>query len=134
MADRKRVLVADDDVDLVDLLSMDLAHLGFEVLTASNGKEVLQILRDQKVDLVLLDVMMPYMDGYHVAFEISSKMGDSSPKILLITSRDLTKEKGVALLSGAHDHLQKPFELDDLHRKVGELVGPADPSKEAGKA
>jgi len=123
MADRKRVLVADDDVDLVDLLSMDLAHLGFEVLTASNGKEVLQILRDQKVDLVLLDVMMPYMDGYHVAFEISSKMGDSSPKILLITSRDLTKEKGVALLSGAHDHLQKPFELDDLHRKVKDLVG-----------
>ena len=133
MADRKRVLVADDDVDLVDLLSMDLAHLGFEVLTASNGKEVLQILRDQKVDLVLLDVMMPYMDGYHVAFEISSKMGDASPKILLITSRDLTKEKGVALLSGAHDHLQKPFELDDLHRKVSELVGAAD-SKEPGKA
>ena len=130
MANRKRVLVADDDVDLVDLLSMDLAHLGFEVLTASNGKEVLQILRDQKVDLVLLDVMMPYMDGYHVAFEISSKMGDASPKILLITSRDLTKEKGVALLSGAHDHLQKPFELDDLHRKVHELVGAADGSKE----
>jgi len=126
MADRKRVLVADDDVDLVDLLSMDLAHLGFEVLTAANGKEVLQILRDQKVDLVLLDVMMPYMDGYHVAFEISSKMGDASPKILLITSRDLTKEKGVALLSGAHDHLQKPFELDDLHRKVHDLVGAAD--------
>jgi len=123
MADRKRVLVADDDVDLVDLLSMDLTHQGFDVLTASNGKEVLQILRDQKVDLILLDVMMPYMDGYHVAFEISSKMGDACPKILLITSRDLTKEKGVALLSGAHDHLQKPFELDELHRKVGDLLG-----------
>lgn len=122
MADRKRVLVADDDVDLVDLLSMDLAHQGFEVLTASNGKEVLQILRVQKVDLLLLDVMMPYMDGYHVAFEVSSTMGDTGPKILLITSRDLTKEKGVALLSGAHAHLQKPFELDDLHNKIKELL------------
>ncbi|MBI4052099.1 MAG: response regulator transcription factor [Elusimicrobia bacterium] len=122
MADRKHILVADDDPELIELLQMDLIKEGYEVLTASNGKEVLQILNQKAVDLVLLDIMMPYMDGYHVAYEVSTKLGSSAPKILLMTSRDTSREKGVAMLSGATDVIQKPFGLQDLHTKIKEVL------------
>ncbi|MBI4679562.1 MAG: response regulator transcription factor [Elusimicrobia bacterium] len=121
MADRKRILVADDDPDLVDLLKMDLANQGYEVLVAMNGKEALQMAMGEKIDLVLLDVMMPYIDGYHVAYEVTSKLGSGAPMIMLMTSRDTAREKGIAIMSGAAEVLQKPFEMDALHRKLAEI-------------
>ena len=122
MADRKRILVADDDPDLIDLLKMDLTMQGYDILTAPNGKDALQVAMSEKLDLVLLDVMMPYIDGYHVAYEITSKLGAAAPNILLITSRDTTREKGIALMSGAQEVLQKPFEMDQLHQKIVEML------------
>lgn len=122
MADRKRILVADDDPDLLDLLQMDLSVQGYEILTAANGRDALAVLQKEKVDLVLLDVMMPYIDGYHVAHEISSKMGANAPKILIMTSRDTKREKGIALMSGAAEIIQKPFGLDDLHVRLAQLM------------
>ena len=118
MADRKRILVADDDPDLLDLLQMDLAHQGYEILTAANGKDALQIAMAESVDLILLDVMMPYIDGYHVAYEVTNKLGPKAPHIIIMTSRDTTREKGIALMSGAHEVIQKPFEMAKLHERV----------------
>ena len=81
MADiKKRILVADDDPDLLDLLKMDLAYQGYEVLAAVNGKDALQIALKEQLDLVLLDVMMPYIDGYHVAYELTNKLGAKAPR------------------------------------------------------
>lgn len=122
MADRKRILVADDDPDLLDLLKMDLSFQGYEVLVASNGKDALAIALKEALDLVLLDVMMPYMDGYHVANEITTKLGDKSPRIAIITSRDTDREKGIAMLSGALAVIQKPFTMVDLHKRVQEIL------------
>lgn len=121
MADRKRILVVDDDPDLLDLLKMDLTQQGYEVITAANGKDALQAAMTEKLDLILLDVMIPYIDGYHVAYEVTNKLGASCPRIILITSRDTNREKGIALMSGAHEVLQKPFEMDNLHRKLEEI-------------
>jgi DNA-binding response OmpR family regulator len=122
MADKKRILVADDDPDLLDLLKMDLGFQGYEVLTASNGKEALQVALNETVDLVLLDVMMPYIDGYHVAYELTNKLGAKAPKIMIMTSRDTVKEKGIALMSGAMEILQKPFEMAKLHERVAAVI------------
>ncbi len=122
MADRKRILVADDDPDLIDLLELDLTSEGYEVLTAVNGKDALQMAMGNKVDLVLLDVMMPYIDGYHVAYELTNKLGANCPKIVIITSRDTTREKGIALMSGAHEVLQKPFEMATLHETIKSIL------------
>ena len=122
MADRKRILVADDDPDLVDLLKMDLGYQGYDILTASNGKEALHIALNETVDLILLDIMMPYIDGYHVAYEVTNKLGAKAPRIVLITSRDTVREKGIALMSGALDVIQKPFEINFLHAKVAEIL------------
>ncbi len=123
MADRKRILVADDDPDLIDLLKLDLGAEGYEVLTAVNGKDALQTAMGEKVDLILLDVMMPYIDGYHVAYELTSKLGAKCPKIIIITSRDTAREKGIALMSGAHEVLQKPFEMAVLHERISTILG-----------
>ncbi|MBI5623672.1 MAG: response regulator [Elusimicrobia bacterium] len=122
MADRKRILIADDDPDLVDLLKLDLTNQGYDILVAMNGKEALQMAMGEKVDLVLLDVMMPYIDGYHVAYEVTSKLGSGAPLIILMTSRDTTREKGIAIMSGAAEVLQKPFEMESLHKKIAEIL------------
>lgn len=123
MADaKKRILVADDDPDLLDLLKMDLSYQGYEVLAAANGKDALQVALNETLDLVLLDVMMPYIDGYHVAYEITNKLGAKAPRIMIMTSRDTVKEKGIALMSGAAEVMQKPFEMAKLHERVSALL------------
>jgi len=118
MESRKRILIADDDPDIIDLLESYFAGAGYEVTAKVNGKEALQTAEAEKFDLVLLDVMMPYIDGYHVASEISSRLGSDGPKIIIMTSRDVASEKGIALLSGACDVVQKPFSLDELDAKI----------------
>jgi len=124
MADRQRILIADDDPDLLDLLQMDLAHHGYDTLTATNGKDTLQVAMAEKIDLILLDVMMPYIDGYHVAYEVTNKLGPRAPYIIIMTSRDTTREKGIALMSGAHEVIQKPFEMAKLHERVASALDP----------
>lgn len=124
MADRKRILVADDDPDLLDLLKMDLSYQGYEIVTATNGKDALAAIlaNPAALDLVLLDVMMPFIDGYHVASEASTKLGEKAPKIVIMTSRDTSREKGIGILSGALIMIQKPFTMQELHKKVAEIL------------
>jgi DNA-binding response OmpR family regulator len=122
MADKKRILVADDDPDLLDLLKMDLNFQGYAVTGAANGKDALQIAISEPFDLVLLDVMMPYIDGYHVAYELTNKLGTKAPRIVIMTSRDTVKEKGIALMSGALEVLQKPFEMAKLHERIASIL------------
>ena len=122
MADKKRILVADDDPDLLDLLKMDLSFQGYDVVAAANGKDALQVAVNEKLDLVLLDVMMPYIDGYHVAYEVTNKLGAKAPCIVIMTSRDTTRERGIAMMSGATEVIQKPFEMAALHTKITELL------------
>ncbi|MEI8191780.1 MAG: NAD(P)-dependent oxidoreductase [candidate division NC10 bacterium] len=113
------------DPPLLDLLKMDLSHQGYDILTAANGKDTLQIALAEQIDLILLDVMMPYIDGYHVAYELTNKLGAKAPYIIIMTSRDTTREKGIALMSGAHEVLQKPFEMAKLHERLAIVLATA---------
>lgn len=121
MASGKRILIADDDPDILDLLEAFFKKQGYDVTAVVNGKDALQRAGSAQFDIVLLDVMMPYIDGYHVAQEISSKAA-RPPKIIIMTSRDVSSEKGIALLSGASDAVQKPFTLEELERKVAAVL------------
>lgn len=123
MESGKRILIADDDPDLIDLLESFFSGQGYAVTAKVNGKDALQAAEEGKFDLVLLDVMMPYIDGYHVASEISSRLGSEAPKIIIMTSRDTASEKGIALLSGANEVVQKPFSLEDIEAKVKAVLG-----------
>lgn len=123
MESGKRILIADDDPDIIDLLESYFKGAGYDVTAKVNGKDALQAAESEKFDLVLLDVMMPYIDGYHVASEISSRLGTNAPKIIIMTSRDTASEKGIAMLSGANDVVQKPFSLEDLDARVKAAIG-----------
>ena len=116
-------MIADDDPDIVDLLETYYKKKGYQVTVVVNGKEALQVVEAGKFDLVLMDVMMPYIDGYHVAYEITSKLGADAPRIIIMTSRDVASEKGIAMLSGALEVVQKPFTLDELDKRVEALLG-----------
>lgn len=122
MADRKRILIADDNPDLCELLKADLAYQGYEILVAADGKETLRVALSEPLDMILLDVMMPYIDGYHVAYEVTNKLGAKAPRILIMSSRDTTREKGISLMSGAQEVIQKPFEMEHLHKKIAEML------------
>ena len=118
----KRILVADDDADLRDLLGVSLRQQGYEVVLAEDGKEALQLALVETLDLCLFDVMMPYIDGYHVADEVTRRLGSKAPKILIMTSRDTEREKGVTLMSGAVGAIQKPFPMEELRKTVAAML------------
>ncbi|MBF9072299.1 response regulator transcription factor [Streptacidiphilus fuscans] len=115
-----RVLVVDDEPALRDALESSLAFEGYEVVTASDGLEALDTVAEQKPDLVLLDIMMPRMDGLTAVRRLRSR-GDTVP-VLMLTARDAVGDRVTGLDVGADDYLAKPFELDELLARVRALL------------
>jgi two-component system alkaline phosphatase synthesis response regulator PhoP len=115
-----KVLVADDEQELLELLRFSLDADGYQVVTASDGQKALDLARKEKFDLIILDVMMPRMDGYHVSGEITQS--PSSPPVLLLTSRDFTQDQPAIKGSGATAFLSKPFEITELLEVARDLV------------
>ena len=115
-----RVLVVDDEPALRDALESSLAFEGYEVATASDGVEALDAIAENKPDLVLLDIMMPRMDGLTAVRRLRSR-GDNVP-VLMLTARDAVGDRVTGLDVGADDYLAKPFELDELLARVRALL------------
>jgi two-component system OmpR family response regulator len=122
-----RILVAEDDPNLLELLTMDLRRQGYTVFAAEDGKAALLTALAEPLDLILMDVMMPHIDGYHLADEITSKLGVKAPRIMIMTSRDAAREKGIAIMSGAMEIVQKPFELANLRERIAALLAKPRP-------
>ena len=120
----KKILIADDDADIRDLLAIFLRKSGFEVVEVDEGRSAVSEALKGGFELILMDVMMPGIDGYHAAAEISEKMGSFRPKILIMTSRNLDVEQGIVVLSGADASIQKPFKLEDVKAKIETLLAP----------
>jgi len=115
MSDKKLILVADDDDDFRELIALCLRQKNtYEILEACDGREALETAVDQSPDLILLDLMMPVMDGFQVASELTAKLGIAAPKILIITGRNLVEEDVAILLSGATGIMRKPLQTDAL--------------------
>jgi CheY-like chemotaxis protein len=115
-----KILVADDEEELLELIQMSLVGAGHDVTTAKNGKQATEIARRDKFDVIILDVMMPIMDGYHAAAEIVQD--PKSPPVLLLTSRDFDQDSSAIKGSGATAFLSKPFEVPELLDTVKKLV------------
>ncbi|NOK12319.1 response regulator [Corallococcus exercitus] len=116
------VLVVDDDPDILEALSEILEAEGFEIRRARNGKEALERLEPDPPDLILLDLMMPVMDGWEFAQRMRQKPDFASiPIIVLSADRNVgSKAKDI----GAMGHLAKPFELNDLLSMVRQSLSP----------
>lgn len=114
-----QILVVDDEWNMRNLLRIYLMKEGFEVKEASSGMEALTMIDQHEFDLVLLDVMMPDMDGWQVLKVIRAK---SNVGVLMLTARSETKDKVYGLGMGADDYLTKPFEPEELIARVFSLI------------
>jgi two-component system response regulator MprA len=112
--------VIDDDEKITSLLRRSLAFEGYEVTTASNGQEGLRVLLGRHADLVILDVMMPQLDGWEVCRRLRAA-GIQSP-ILMLTAKDDVQDRVKGLDLGADDYLIKPFALEELNARVRALL------------
>lgn len=111
----KAVLVADDDRDIVRLITESLKFEQFKTLTAYSGKEALSILKENKIDFVVLDIMMPEMDGLEVCRNIRSEY---NIPILLLSARNRDMDKIIGLEIGADDYMTKPFSIQELTSRI----------------
>ncbi len=118
----KTVLVVDDEVNIVTSLEYVMKAAGFDVATAYDGEEALAKVAEIVPDLVILDVMMPKLDGFEVCEKIRANPLWESVIIVMLTAkgRDSEREKGLSL--GANDYLTKPFSTHDIVKRVKELL------------
>ena len=110
-----KVMVVDDQQSIVDILRFNLEKEGFSVYTGNNGLEALEIFEKEQPDLVILDVMMPLMDGLEVCRKIREK---SNVPVLMLTARAEEVDKVLGLELGADDYLTKPFSVRELMARV----------------
>ena len=110
-----KILIADDDRNICELLRMYLEKDGFSVVIAGNGEEALQKFDEEEPDLLLLDVMMPRLDGWQVCRELRKK---SECPIIMITAKGETFDKVLGLELGADDYVVKPFEPKEIIARI----------------
>ena len=110
-----KVMVVDDQQSIVDILRFNLEKEGFSVYTGNNGLEALEIFEKEQPDLVILDVMMPLMDGLEVCRKIREK---SNVPVLMLTARAEEVDKVLGLELGADDYITKPFSVRELMARV----------------
>ena len=118
-----RILIADDEENIVTSLEFLLRHAGFEVLTAADGEQALQMARAERPDLVLLDVMMPRRNGYEVCQELRSQPQFAALKIVMLTARGREAEAAKGLAMGADAYITKPFSTRELVTRIKSLLG-----------
>jgi two-component system response regulator MprA len=126
---KERILIVDDDRAIITALRRSLAFDGYVVETAQDGEEGLRIARDRAPDLVILDILMPGLDGIEVCRRIRNS--DDTP-ILMLTARDEVADRVRGLDAGADDYLVKPFAADELLARVRALLRRRDPREQAG--
>ncbi len=113
-----RVLIADDDPDIVQFVRVSLELEGFEVETASDGREAVEKVLDTSPDLVLLDIMMPEMDGITALRRLRSHPGAANTSVILLTAKALSEDRVRGLELGADDYVTKPFDVTELIARI----------------
>jgi two-component system response regulator MprA len=122
MSTANDILIVEDDRDLADAILRALRIAGYKGRTAENGRRALEAVDATAPALILLDMLMPVMDGWQCARALRAKYGDSIPIVVVSAAEDVRKHSASI---GANDVLPKPFELDDLLRLVARYVGVA---------
>jgi DNA-binding response OmpR family regulator len=115
---QKKILVVDDEVDLVETIRFPLEMEGFNVLVSYNGEDALNQARKEKPDLILLDLMLPKLDGYKVCRLLKFDERYKHIPILMLTAKTQEKDKLLGKETGANEYITKPFDIDELMKKV----------------
>jgi len=115
----EKILVVDDEISLQETLAYNLKKQGYEVLTTGDGTEALELARETRPDLVILDVMLPGLDGFEVCRILRREM---TTPVLMLTARDDEIDRVVGLEVGADDYLAKPFSMRELLARVKAML------------
>lgn len=119
----KKVLIVDDEPDVLKIVSFRLKAAGYEITTASDGREALDSAEKDRPDLILLDLRMPVMDGYEVCRKLKSDENLKNIPVIFLTASSGATIKDKAREYKADDYIVKPFEPEDLLRKVKKIIG-----------
>ncbi len=122
MMQTSKILVVDDEVSLVELCQIILAEAGFQVRGAFSGREALNKITEEMPDLILLDVMMPGMDGIEVCRQIRTQYQTAKPYILMYTADDREKTRQNSLAAGANDLITKDTSIFELPARINSLL------------
>ena len=131
MTGKAKVLIADDEPHIRRILQFLLQNEGFEVAIAEDGLQAIERVRDFSPDLVLLDVMMPHMDGFAVLEHIRENFETSNIPVIMLTAKGEVSDKVRGLRGGANDYMIKPFDQDEFLLRVSNLLNSSKREREA---
>ncbi|NLW13030.1 MAG: response regulator, partial [Trueperella sp.] len=120
-----KILVVDDEPTIRELLSASLRFAGFDVATAQDGAEAIRVERDFQADLVVLDIMLPDMDGFEVLVELREREPDLP--VLFLTAKDDVQDRVRGLEVGADDYVTKPFSLEEVVARIHAILRRTSP-------
>ena len=130
MNTKQKILIADDDGNIAELISLYLTKEGYETAKAKDGKEAVRLFQSFGPDLIILDIMMPEMDGYEVCREVRKV---SSVPIIMLTAKGETFDKVLGLELGADDYMVKPFDTKELVARVKAVLRRMDKPEASSK-
>jgi DNA-binding response OmpR family regulator len=119
---KKRILLVDDEPDFVETVEFFLSGSDYQVFVAKNGKQALEQVKMNKPDLVLLDVMMPEMDGLEACKRLKKDSTTNSIPIIMLTAKGRKEDVVDAIAAGADSYVVKPFNLSDLVERIEEIL------------
>jgi len=118
----KRILVVDDEVDIREIVKARLITNGYEVFTAEDGIAALSLAAREKPDLIILDVMMPRMDGYTTLRELRKNSDTAGIPVLILSVKEKDKMEDIFYFQNISDYLEKPFDSEELLEKVKKIL------------
>jgi len=119
----KKILIVDDEVDLVETIRFPLEMEGYTVLVSYNGEDALNQARRESPHLILLDLMLPKLDGYKVCRLLKFDEKFKHIPILMLTAKTQQKDKSMGMETGADEYITKPFDMEELMKKVRSYLG-----------
>lgn len=126
MSRNTKVLIVDDEVDLVDMLKIHLEAAGYDVVTAQNGRQGLEVARKSEPDIIMLDIMMPNLDGYQTCKLIKRDKSLMKKPIIMLTAKGQAADEIQGYDCGADAYIVKPFDCGALIEKIERLLQEAD--------
>ena len=118
-----KILVVDDEIYIVHILDFSLGMEGYEVITALDGEQALEKVKAEKPDLIVLDIMMPKLDGYEVCKNIKSSAETQHIPVILLSAKGRNVDQKLGFDVGADDYITKPFSPRKLVERINQLLG-----------
>jgi two-component system KDP operon response regulator KdpE len=127
-APRTRILVVEDDPNIVDLMRSNLAVRGFDTIVSTDGVRALQLLETERPDIILLDLMLPEIDGFELCRQVRER---STVGVIVVSARGGNRDKVAALNLGADDYMTKPFSIEELLARIAATLRRTRPTPDA---